>query len=243
MNLGVIPARGGSKGCPGKNLRLLGGIPLIVHTIRAAQQARGLEAFVVSTDDEAIAETARKAGASVPFLRPAELATDQISVWPAVLHATKHWENQSGQSVDVVVLLQPTSPLRTAMDIDACLEKFSASEADICVSVVAPHDSPYFNMVEPVPTSPEFVQPCSPAMRMRIRRQESPPVYALNGAVYVVRRRFLQGLTNQFELERIAFHEMPRARSVDIDTIEDLELAEWWLERARQTDTLQPVPL
>ena len=241
MNLGVIPARGGSKGLPGKNLRLLGGIPLIVHTIRAAQRARGIEAFVVSTDDEAIAETAKHAGALVPFLRPAELATDQISVWPALLHATKHWENQTGQSVDAVVLLQPTSPLRTARDIDACLEKFWASAANICVSVVTPHDSPYFNMVEPVPTSPEFVQPCTSAMRFR--RQESPPVYALNGAVYVLRRRFLQGLNNQFELEPMAIHEMPRTRSVDIDTIEDLELAEWWLERAQKTAPVQPVPL
>jgi N-acylneuraminate cytidylyltransferase len=237
MNLGVIAARGGSKGFPGKNLCRLAGLPLIVHTILAAQQSRILDGFLVTTDDPAIAEAARAAGASVPFMRPPELATDDIPVWPAVLHATEQWEKMAGRSADAVVLLQPTSPLRTAGDIDGCITRFRDSEADICSSVTAPHDSPYFNMVEPVPGEQDLIRPCSPLMLNRSRRQEAPPVYVLNGAVYVVRRDVLQGLENQFRIGRNVSYEMPRARSVDIDGPDDLEFAEWLLSRAWQALT------
>jgi N-acylneuraminate cytidylyltransferase len=237
MNLGVIAARGGSKGFPGKNLRRLAGLPLIAHTIRAAQRSRLLDAFLVTTDDPAIAEEARAAGASVPFMRPPELATDDIPIWPAVLHATEQWEKAAGRAADAVVLLQPTSPLRTAEDIDGCIARFWDSEADICSSVVATHDSPYFNMVEPAPGEPGLVRPCTPVMADRSRRQEAPSVYAVNGAVYVIRRAVLQDLQNQFRVGRYVAYEMPRARSVDIDGPEDLELAEWLLARARQALT------
>jgi CMP-N,N'-diacetyllegionaminic acid synthase len=230
--LGVVPARGGSKGLVGKNLRPLGGIPLVVHTIQAAQKSALLSDFVVSTDDPAIAEVARAAGAKVPFLRPAELASDQIAIWPAVRHAVEHWEAAAGGvAVEAVVLLQPTSPLRAAEDIDTCIERFREHAADICVTVVAPHDSPYFNMVEITKDATPFARPCSPIMREHARRQDAPAVYALNGAVYVVRRAALATLENQFLLPRYAVSEMPRRRSVDIDSLEDLELAEWLLAR------------
>ena len=237
MNLGVIAARGGSKGFPGKNLRRLAGLPLIVHTILAAQQSRLLEEFLVTTDDPAIADTAREAGAPVPFLRPPDLATDDIPIWPAVLHATEQWEKTAGRVADAVVLLQPTSPLRTAGDIDGCITRFRDSEADICSSVTATHDSPYFNMVEPVPGDPDLVRPCTPLMTDRSRRQEAPPVYAVNGAIYVIRRSVLQSLQNQFRVGRYVAYEMPRTRSVDIDGPDDLEFAEWLLSRARQALT------
>ena len=233
MNIGVIAARGGSKGFPGKNLRLLAGKPLIVHSILAAQTSRFLNEFLVSTDDPAIAEVARTAGARVPFLRPAELATDEISIWPAVLHAAEQWERMAGRRADAVVLLQPTTPLRTGEDIDACLARFLETDADICVSVTAAHDSPYFNMVEPVPDAEGLFRPCSPVMLDHARRQEAPPVYALNGAVYVIRRSVLATLENQFRVPRFTVYEMPRVRSVDIDEPEDLALAEWILSRAQ----------
>lgn len=237
MNLGVIAARGGSKGFPGKNLRRLAGLPLIVHTILAAQQSRLLDAFLVTTDDPAIAAAAREAGAPVPFMRPPELATDNIPIWPAMLHAAEQWEKTAGRTADAVVLLQPTSPLRTAGDIDGCITRFRDSEADICSSVTATHDSPYFNMVEPVPGDPDLVRPCTSLMTDRSRRQEAPPVYAVNGAVYVIKRSVLQDLQNQFRVGRYVAYEMPRARSVDIDGPDDLEFAEWLLSRARQTLT------
>ena len=197
MILGIIPARGGSKGLPGKKLRALGGVPLIAHTIRAAQGSRRLDDSLVSTDDPAIAEAAREAGARV----------------------------------ETAVLLQPTSPLRTAEDIDACITRLVDDGADMCVSVVRPHDSPYFNMVEIAKETAPFARACSPLMREAVRRQDAPAVYALNGAVYAVRRAVLETLENQFRLDRLAVSEMPRHRSVDIDTAEDLELAEWLLGR------------
>jgi len=160
INLGIIAARGGSKGLSGKNLRLLAGRPLIEHTILAAKQSRLLSDFLVTTDDAAIAETARAAGASVPFMRPAELAADETPIWPVVLHATERWEEASGQRADAVVLLQATSPLRISEDIDGCIERFWTLKADICSSVV----QTYFNLVEPIPNSPGFVRPCSPVM-------------------------------------------------------------------------------
>lgn len=232
MILGIVPARGGSKGLAGKNLRPLGGLPLVVHTIQAARASALLSDVVVSTDDPAIAEVARGAGAKVPFLRPADLATDTIAVWPAVRHAVEHWEAATpGVELEAVVLLQPTSPLRSAEDIDTCIARFREHEAEICVTVVVPHDSPYFNMVQITTDTAPFARPCSPIMREHARRQDAPSVYALNGAVYVVARPALAALENQFQLTRYAVSEMPRRRSVDIDSLEDLELAEWLLAR------------
>ncbi len=237
MVLGVIPARGGSKGLPGKNLRPLGGVPLIVYTIRAARESRLLADFLVSTDDLRIADVARAAGANVPFLRPMELATDGISLWPVVRHAVEHWEQTDGRPVSAVALLQPTSPLRTGDDIDRCILRFDELDADICATAVAAHENPYFKMVEVIPESPDFIRPCSPFMLKSSRRQDAPRVYALNGAVYVVRRSILSTLENQFQVDRFAIFEMPPSRSVDIDSQDGLEFAEWILARGAKNAT------
>lgn len=227
--LGVIIARGGSKGLPGKNLRPLRGVPLIVYTIRAAHESKLLSNFVVSTDDPKIAEVARSYGADVPFLRPTDLATDEASPWEVVRHAVRVWEDRARQQVGAAVLLQPTAPLRTAEDIDACIERFQDLDADICATAARSHNSPYFNMVEITPDSAPFARPCSSFMRDHLRRQDAPPVYALNGAVFVVRRSILMTLENQFRVERFAMVEIARRRSLDIDSAEDLKLAEWLL--------------
>ena len=240
MILGVIPARGGSKGVLRKNLRLLQGIPLVTHAIRRALAATSLCDVVVSTDDPVIAEVARQEKAAVPFLRPGELATDTISVWPAVRHAVGYWEAGRGARLEAVAVLQPTSPLRTAGDIDACIVRFREVEADICATAVLSHDSPYFNMLES-DVGP-FARPCSAIMQDHVRRQDAPRVYVLNGAVYVVRRTVLDMLENQFAFERFALSEMPRARSVDIDSEEDLELAEWLLSRHDPTVSARHSP-
>src|SRR3972149_4388485 len=193
MILGVIPARGGSKGLPGKTLRLVAGVPLIVHTIRAARKSRLLSDFIVSTDDPAIAQVARAEGAKVPFLRPPDLHED-----------------------------------------GACIARFLELDAGICVTVFAAHDSPYFNMVEITAESAPYARPCSPAMLKSLRRQEAPCVYVLNGAGDVVPRSGLATLQNQFEVDRFALSEMPRERSVDVDSAEDLAFAEWLLSRAER---------
>lgn len=229
--LGIVPARGGSKGLPGKNTRLLAGLPLLVHTLRAASGS-ALSDCVVSTDDPAIAETARAHGGKVPFLRPAEFAGDEASVWPAVRLSATRWERESGRRLKAVALLQPTSPLRTAADIDGCLGRFDELDAEACVSVCVPHDNPYFNMVEADPDTKNFVRSLGGTPRQR--RQECPAVYALNGAVYVIRREVLDRLESPLTLKRLAVYEMPRSRSVDVDTEDDMALAEFWLARARE---------
>ena len=231
LNLGVVIARGGSKRFPGKNIRLLCGRPLIAHSIEAARGSRLLDAILVSTDDPAIAQTAQDAGASVQFLRPSELAADEIPIWPVALHATRQWEVLSGRPVGATVLLQATSPLRTAEDIDGCIRRFWDQTADVCASVTVPHDSPYFNLVEPRADDPKLVRPCTEAMLAPLHHRTGRPVYALNGAVFVYRPSILDGLTSQFRVGRYVVYLMPRCRSVDIDEPEDLELAEWYLSR------------
>ena len=232
FNLGVVVARGGSKRFPGKNLGLLGGRPLIAYSIEAARRSRLLDDFLVSTDDPKIAEVAREAGASVPFLRPPELATDEVPIWPVALHATRQWEVRSGRSVGATVLLQATSPLRSAEDIDGCIQRFWDQEADVCASVTIPHDSPYFNLVEPRPDDPGLVRPCTEEMLTPHHHRTRHLVYALNGAVFVYRPSILGGLTSQFRVGRYVVYPMPRCRSVDIDEPEDLDLAEWYLQRS-----------
>lgn len=232
--LGIIPARGGSKGLPKKNILPLAGIPLIVYTVRAAQRCKLLTDCLVSTDDPAVVAISRKAGAKTPFLRPAELAKDDVSIWPVVRHAVHYWETNEHRTTDIVVLLQPTSPLRTEKDIASCIVRFQELNADICCTAVVPHDNPYFNMVEITSESAPFAVPCTPFMKKNQRRQTAPPVFSLNGAVYVVRRSVLESLENQFALERFAVSEMATCRSVDIDTAEDLELAKFWLSRQKK---------
>lgn len=231
VNLGVVVARGGSKRFPGKNLRLLGGRPMIAYSIEAAMGSRLLDDFLVSTDDRDIAQAARDAGASVPLLRPPELATDETPIWPVALHATRQWEVRSGRAVGATVLLQATSPLRTAEDIDGCIRRFWDQAADVCASVTIPHDSPYFNLMEPRSDDPELVRPCTEEMLAPLHHRTRHPVYALNGAVFVYRPSILDGLTSQFQVGRYVVYPMPRSRSVDIDEPEDLDLAEWYLQR------------
>ncbi len=230
LNLGVIAARGGSKGLPRKNVRLLRGVPLIVYSVKAARESLLLHDFLVSTDDPSIADVARSAGANVPFLRPEELARDESSIWLAVAHAVEFWERTTGRRADAVVLLQATSPFRVAKDIDGAIEHFWHTDADLCVSAAPAHDNPYFNMVEEVPGANGLVQPCTEAMTNGSRRQDVRRVLSVNGAVYVVRPRLLP-LENQFKVPRLAAYGMPTSRSIDIDSVEDFEFAEWLLSK------------
>ena len=215
---------------PKKNVRLLGGVPLIAYSVKAAQESRLLHDFLVSTDDRSIADIAKSAGANVPFLRPAELARDESSIWLAVAHAVEFWERTTGNQADAVVLLQATSPFRVAMDIDGAIQHFWNTDADLCVSAAPTHDNPYFNMVEEVPGTTGLVQPCTEAMTNGSRRQDARRVLSVNGAVYVVRPALLP-LENQFKVARLAAYEMPISRSIDIDSVDDFGFAEWLLSK------------
>lgn len=219
--IATVCARGGSKGLPGKNLRLFLGQPLIAHTIAQARACASVDAVYVSTDDEAIAAAAREAGAVVPFLRPTALATDESPKLPVIGHLVECLE-QAGVRVERVVDLQPTSPLRHSGDIEAALAV--APLEDLVVSVCQAADNPYFNLVEK--GADGRVRLCQGEGRGR--RQDQPEVLALNGSIYVwrveaLRRAAAAGLWSV----NIRPYLMPRWKSVDIDDLEDFELAEW----------------
>lgn len=212
--LAVIPARGGSKGLPGKNIRPVDGKPLLAWTVDAARGSRRVDRLVLSSDDDSIISAARDCGCDVPFRRPPALASDLATSIDVVLHALDQIPGY-----DVVVLLQPTSPLRSAADIDAACDEMAKMGAPACVSVSPTDQSPYWmyridarQALEPIMEPPAGVT----------RRQDLPPVYALNGAIYVAHAGWLRD-TRTFVTRDTVAYVMPRERSIDIDTIEDFE--------------------
>ncbi|MDY0147963.1 MAG: acylneuraminate cytidylyltransferase family protein [Halothiobacillus sp.] len=215
--LALIPARGGSKGLPGKNIRPLKGRPLIGWSIEAARASRYVSRIVVSSDDEEILAVARDQGAETPFRRPASLAGDDTPSMDVVLHAL---DQLAG--FEWIVLLQPTSPLRLALDIDAAIEQCLKTAAPSCVSVCEAPASPWWMFQ--VGDQGEMRSFLPPDQRP-VRRQDLPDLYALNGAVYVAKTEWLRKSLSFLTEETVAYV-MPSERSVDIDTLFDFHLAE-----------------
>jgi len=210
--LAIIPARGGSKGVPRKNIREVAGKPLIAWTIEEANKSQYIDRLVVSTDDEEIAGIAIKWGGEVPFLRPAELARDDTSGILPVIHMLKTIQ----PAYDLVVLLQPTSPLRTVEDIDGAVVLMINQDANACVSVVEPDKSPYWMY------SLDGGGHLVPLLEGNYAcRQDIPLIYALNGAVYVAVCTVLEQAKTFIVPNTIAYI-MPKLRSLDIDTEMDL---------------------
>jgi N-acylneuraminate cytidylyltransferase len=223
--IATICARGGSKGLPGKNIRPFAGRPLIAHSIAHALACPEIDGVYVSTDDERIAAVAKDAGATVPYLRPAELATDQAGKLPVIEHLVKHLEAQ-GERIARIVDLQPTSPLREPADIGRALA--AADGADLVVSVREAADNPYFNLVEQGADGLVHLSKGNGSAR----RQDTPPVFALNGSIYVWERAALShAAVHGLWSVRIATYPMLRWKSVDIDDLEDFEYAEWLRSR------------
>ena len=220
--LGVIPARGGSKGIPSKNLASLGGRPLLAYTADAAKASRTLTRTIVSTDDVAIADCARSLGLEVPFLRPASLATDDVPMLPVVQHAIGTMR-ECGCAADIVVLLQPTSPCRRAEHIDAAVEALQRTRADSVVSVVeVPHQ---FNPTSVMRLDEGLLRPFVESGGVT-RRQDKPRVFARNGpAVLAVRARIIE--EGSLYGEKTSPLIMTPEESIDIDTPWDLQIAEW----------------
>lgn len=213
--LAVIPARGGSKGVPRKNVRELRGKPLIAWTIEEAKKSKYIDRLILSSDDPEIISIAESFGCEVPFVRPAELAQDETPGIDPVLHAIDMLPGY-----DLVVLLQATSPLRIAEDIDGCIASCVENEAMATVSVVQAEQNPYWMY-----TVGERGQmaPLIPSDKFIGRRQELPDVYILNGAVYVAYKEWL--MTHKtFLTDRTTAFVMPKERSPDIDTESDLTL-------------------
>lgn len=223
--LAIIPARGGSKGLPGKNIRMVGGRPLLAWTIAAAQGARSIDHVVLTSDDMATMAVARSLGCDVPFQRPDALSTDTATSVDVVLHAL-----EAVPGFDTVVLLQPTSPLRSAGDIDAAFEQFERTGAESCVSVSPVEQSPYWMYFV---ASDHSLAPVLPSPVAMTRRQELPPVFALNGAIYIVDVAALRR-TRSFVSPRTVAYIMPPSRSLDIDTAADL--AEFSAAVSQETD-------
>lgn len=220
--LGIIPARGGSKGVPGKNIRPLNGKPLIVYTIEAALASR-LTDVIVSTDDDAIANVAREAGANVPFRRPAELSGDSARSIPVAQHALKFMEEVNNTVYDAIMLLQPTAPFRTVEDINCALDILEATGAD---SVISVQDVEAFHPARmKYLDGDKLIDPPFCEAYENQGRQELRPMYIRNGAIYLTRRDVLLGGSYKGNDCRALI--MPPERSVNIDSIHDFEYAEW----------------
>jgi CMP-N,N'-diacetyllegionaminic acid synthase len=226
--LGLIPARGGSKGIPGKNLIPLAGKPLLAYTVQAGRASQRLTRLVLSSDDPVIARAGQDLGAEVPFLRPAELAADDTPALPVIQHAVGFLEEQ-GWRADVIVYLQPTSPLRRAVHIDAAVELLLSQGADTVVSVQpVPHQ---FNPASLMRLEDGRLKPFSPEQAHLLRRQDKPEVFARNGPAVLASTHATIMEQGQLYGPRTLPLVMAPEESFDIDTPFDLELVAWLLGR------------
>ena len=223
--LAVIPARGGSKGLPGKNLRPLAGLPLIGHSILFAQMCPQIDRCIVSTDVQEIADVSRRLGAEVPFLRPQELAQDETPIWPVIRHALAFAEEQEGRPYDLVLLLDPTSPGRDPSDVAGALRRLSACpSADGVIGVSRPDFNPAWNCV--VEQEGWMVDLLDGASRYA-RRQEVPVIYRIHGSVYLWRSAFVRRQEGSWRHGgRYLTYETPERRSMSIDTADEFARAE-----------------
>jgi N-acylneuraminate cytidylyltransferase/CMP-N,N'-diacetyllegionaminic acid synthase len=218
--LGIIPARAGSKGIPGKNIKPLAGKPLIIHTIKAALASGVFDFLLVSTDGEDIAEASLSAGAEVPFLRPAELATDSAKSSDVLRHAMA-WCESRGKKFDWVAILQPTSPLRSSEDIINSCKLMIERQAKAVVSVCeTAHHSWLINTLPDDHCLEHFIRPEANQIR-----QQLPVFYLLNGAIYLIQWDYFLKNDSFYGPQTYAYI-MPKERSVDIDTPLDFALAE-----------------
>jgi len=220
--LGVIPARGGSKGIKNKNIIDLDGSPLISHTIKAGLKSTMLTECIVSTDSEAIKNIAEEFGANVPFKRPGELSSDLALPLPVMQHAVKFMEKLRNYNYDAVVMLQPTTPLRLSDDIDEALELLFETNADSVISVVVVEANHPFRMKRII--DGRLVNYIDQGYEDMRPRQVLPPVYIRNGAIYATKRDILVN-TNSFTGNDVRAYVMPAERSVNIDSMKDYIIA------------------
>lgn len=221
--LGIIPARGGSKGVNRKNIKPLSGKPLLAYTAESALAAKKLTRTILSTEDAEIADIGKSLGIDVPFMRPAELAEDSTPTFPVILHSVNELEAR-GEHYDAICLLQPTNPLRRAKDIDKCIDMLETTGADSVISVL------------PVPHTynPKWVYWQSPDGEMTLssgdiepvtRRQDLPKAFHREGSIYVTRRSVLTEYGNLYGRD-VRGYEIDEGYSINIDTPEDWRRAE-----------------
>ena len=222
--IAFIFARGGSKGLPGKNIRPLGGKPLIAWSIEHALAIKRIKRVIVSTDSEEIAAVARAHGAEVPFIRPAELARDDSPEWLAWRHALNYLIETDGALPTAMVSVPTTAPLRLPIDIENCLDEYEKGDPDVIITVTDAQRSPYFNMVKTnnIDGTVELVIPPDSAIA---RRQDAPTVFDMATVAYVMRPEFVMTHNAIFE-GRVRSVHVPVERAIDIDTLLDFQIAE-----------------
>lgn len=248
--LAVIPARGGSTGLPGKNIRPFAGLPLIAHTILYAKKCPAITRCIVTTDSPAIADVARQFGGDVPFLRPGELAQNSTPMWPVLRHALAQVEQREGARYDLLLLLDPTSPTRELSDVAGAMRRLEERpEADSIISVSQPESNPIWHCV--VEREGWMADLIDGGSRFACR-QELPVVYHINGLLYLWRAEFVRRVQRDFWRDegRHLMYEVPELRAVSIDTQEQFDHAELlvkggvirlpWLDDARAANA--PVP-
>lgn len=225
--LGVIPARGGSKGLPGKNIRILGTKPLLAYTALVALASPLLSKVVLSTDDEKIAEVGRKWGLEVPFLRPNDLAEDGTPTLPVIQHALAYFESL-GEHFDAVCLLQVTSPFRSMVLIEKSIETFKQSKADSLVSVLPVPET--YNPHWTFEANHEgFLNIATGENQLISRRQDLPDAYHRDGSIYITATEILKN--NSLYGQKMAFVVNDPNYYINIDTMEDWKAAEIWLKK------------
>ncbi len=223
--LAIIPARGGSKRVPGKNIRMVGGRPLLAWSVEAAKGSSIVDQVILSSDNAEIIKVAHSCGCDVPFVRPAELATDDAASVDVVCHALRN----VGQEYDYVILLQPTSPLRLSSDIDGAIKRCAESGATTCVGLTPVNHSPYWMFrVE----KSGIIKQMFPNVSVSHQSNPSAEILMLNGAIFVCRAKHLLEGGKFVEPDTIAWI-MPRERSIDIDTEFDLIMADVMLKERK----------
>jgi len=222
--LAIIPARGGSKGLPGKNIRPLCGKPLIAYSIEAALNSEKVSRVILSTDSEEIAEVGKQYGAEVPFLRPPELATDEALAIDNYVYTVERL-NEMGADIQELVVLLPTAPLRNSGDVDKAIEIFENKEADSVVSYYpAHHPIEWYQVLD----ENGVLRPAIPQDDFTSNRQQARECYLPNGAIYVFRFSLLKN-ENKYYSDKSYPYLMAQECSIDIDRIEDFEAAEHYL--------------
>jgi CMP-N-acetylneuraminic acid synthetase len=223
--LGIVPARGGSKGVPRKNIKILSGKPLIAYTIEEALKSKYIDRLIVSTDDIEIAEIAKQFGAEVPFLRPIELANDTAKAIGVVKHALKQMEKMDALDYNIIVYLEPPAPLKKTEDIDEAIEMFAAQNPD---SVVSVNEANQFHPILMKKIIEGKLEPIwQPEPEGVPRQLYEPKAFMRNGAVYVIKRENI--LAGKFYGENILAYVMPLERSICIDDMNDWYVAEAWM--------------
>lgn len=221
--LGLIPARGGSKGIPGKNIKSLAGKPLLAYTFDSARESTLLSKVILSSDDSEIIRVAHQIGLETPFVRPSDLASDVSPTLPVIIHALRFFEER-GEKYDAVCLLQVTNPFRRKGLVDEAIQKFIDADADALVSVLpVPHEFNPHWIFEP--NSEGLLSIATGEKTIIPRRQDLPPAYFRDGAIYITKAKVLLG-QNSLYGEKLAFIVGDESRYVNLDTMRDWEKAE-----------------